>query len=190
MSVNVAFRALPGLLILSVLGTTCAWATQLPLNLDQADAYLISDADAENIRGEAWSRNGFPKGQCTWYVDGRVKEAKNWTLKFSRTSGRDGWTWWDLVTNAGKGQLGLAGDIMVLNKWRSNPYGHVAYVESSTSGSSWNVTHANWASGSAVRTIEGYKVYKATFKKSSSSGYVKISGGSTNYPLRGFLYKK
>jgi surface antigen len=156
---------------------------------NEGDVIAITDTDAAGIHGSAWSPNNFPKGQCTWYVDGKVKESSGWILKFSQSSGRDAYKWWDMVTNANKGQSGYKGDIMVFNKWSGNSYGHVAFVESSTPGSKWNITHANWKTGSSVRTIENYPIYAATFVK-GNSGYVKLSGGSAQYPLRGFLYKK
>jgi surface antigen len=168
-----------------------AGASEVPKafeGVDLSDVQRVNDTEADQIRGSAWSPNGFPKGQCTWYVDGRTKEYSGWILKFSQNYGRDAYKWWDMVTNAKKGQLGYRGDVMVFNKWTGNPYGHVAFVESSTPGSTWNVSHANWTTGSPVRYIEGYPIYNATFAK-SSTGYVKRSGSSSVYPVRGFLYK-
>jgi hypothetical protein len=166
-------------------------------NVDLGSAECITDTEAMNIRGEAWSPNGFPGGQCTWYADGRWKEYYGVKLNFSITSGRDAWKWWDIVTNTGKGNANFtgnyAGEIMVLNKWTGNPYGHVAFVESSkanaSGGTQWYVTHANWSNSDAkVRTIEGYRITAKTFYRVSSSRV--NTGGSAQYPLRGFLYKK
>ena len=171
--------------------STLVYASELPsvlagINIDAVRE--ITDEEAQTIKGEAWSPNGFPKGQCTWYVDGRVYK-DGWKLKFTQSYGRNAYKWWDMVTNANKGQLGLHGDILVLNKWGSNPYGHVAYVESSTSGKKWNVTQANWKSGNPLKYIEGYPIYTGSFKK-VATGKVNFNGGSSTYPLRGFLYKK
>jgi surface antigen len=151
------------------------------------EVVAVSDEDASLIRGSAWSPNNLPKGECTWYVDGRAKET-GWNLKFSANYGRYANYWWTMVTNAKQGQLGYSGDIMVLNSWKGNSYGHVAFVESSTPGSSWNVTHANWKTGKPTNTIEKQSIYKATFVKSGSS--VQLSGTGSKYPLLGFLYKK
>ena len=172
-------------------------ADQLPRALegmDLASTQCITESEAMDIRGEAWSPNGFPSGQCTWYVDGRVN-LDGWKLKFSKAS--NAYTWWDNVKNANQGQQGLHGDIMVFKKasWNSN-YGHVAYVESSTPGKQWSVSHANVSSsfGTLDKTWtkkSGYNVYDTTFKKVSGSNDVtRVGGSSTHYAYYGFLYKK
>jgi hypothetical protein len=163
-----------------------------------------------DIRGEHWSPNGFPVGQCTWYVDGRVKQYfSGWKLNFSSSSGRDAYKWWTMVTNMHQGNARFTGsykgEVMVLNQWTGNPYGHVAFVESSSADSNggkyWTVTHANFKTGSPVKymNVEGsvrytsasgyYPIYKGTFYRVSGS-YSQVSlGGTAKYPLRGFLYK-
>jgi len=184
-----------------------AGASELPAALEGinlSSAHCISDAEAMNIRGEAWSPNGFSRGQCTWYVDGRYKEwSKGWTIHFSKNSGRDAYNWYSLVdgfTNGskkakvGKGQEGHAGDIMVINRWkdkdgryRSGAYGHVAFVEQMLKKSNqWKISHAHWATGSATRNIEGKKIYQAIVSKSGSN----VAIGGAKVPLRGFIYRK
>lgn len=165
--------------------------------LDVSRLEHIDDSVADEIRGEAWSPNGFPRGQCTWYADGRWKERHGFKLKFSISSGRDAWKWYDIVTNVGKGTAyythDYAGEIMVLNRWSGNNYGHNSFVESSvadsTGGRKWNVTHVNWNKNDpSSRSIEGVRVTKKTFYRVN---YNTVStGGTARYPLRGFLYKK
>ncbi len=168
-----------------------SYARQIPgalAGLEPIALQEVTDEEAAAVRGEAWSPNGLPAGQCTWYVDGKVYK-DGWRLKFSQNYGRHAYKWWDLVTNANKGQLGLHGDIMVLNKWDGNQYGHVAYVESSTPGQKWDVSHANWYGNYKTQNIDGknYKIYYGTYKK-VSEGKVNYNGGSSKYPLRGRPY--
>jgi surface antigen len=167
-----------------------AGANEIPKALagvDLASAQCITDSEATNVRGlytppNSKSPNGFSVGYCTWYVDWRAYQQLNWKLKFSVSSGRDAWRWWDIVTNAGRGQEGHVNDIMVFGAWTGNPYGHVAWVENMiTKGSKWQVEHANW---------RGFNIIsKETFQRVNSSS-VQLSGGKQTYPLRGFLYKK
>jgi surface antigen len=138
----------------------------------------------------AWSGspNGFSVGQCTWYADGRCAES-GWTLKFSQTTGRDARRWYDLVTN-GRCAVGpQAGTIMVLDAWGSNSAGHVAYVESVLNGGkSWRVTHANFPFTTKSRVLQGVQTWQADFEfVPGSTTKVRLVGGSTQYPLRGFI---
>lgn len=124
-----------------------------------------------------WSPNGFPSGQCTWFADGTAND-NGWRLQFSRNYGRDGWTWYDLVTNATKSSTPQVGSIMVFNAWSGNPYGHVAWV-TGVSGNNVTVRHANWDGKGSVRTD--------TFVRSGNN--VKVSGGTKTYPIRGYLVR-
>jgi len=161
--------------------------------LDLTDDQFVSAEEAENIRGEAnksWSPHGFPKGECTWYVDGRAAQ-KGWNLKFKKAS--NAYTWYDNVTNAKKNSsTGKTGDIMVLNKWSGNPYGHVLYVENAINkDNKWTVSHAKWSTswgGSKYKTIDGVQIYKSTVTETSKQ---RVNFGTrSTYPLRGFLHKK
>ena len=163
--------------------------------LDLTDDQFVSAEEAENIRGEAnksWSPHGFPKGQCTWYVDGRAAQ-KGWNLKFKKAS--NAYTWYDNVTNAKKNSsTGKTGDIMVLNKWNNTvgKYGHVLYVEKAINKENkWTVTHANWGttSGASIyKYIEGKPIYISTVTETSKQ---RVNFGTrSTYPLRGFLHKK
>lgn len=157
-------------------------------DLDQTRVKVLDSPQAQTIQGTGWSPNGFSKGQCTWWTDGRANE-NGWRLKFAQSYGRDASKWWSLVTNAGQSQYGLKGNIMVLAPWQGNSYGHVGVVESSVKAdSSWKVSHANWNAGSAYRTVEGVQIRLASVSK-VSPGRVSF-GGASSYPLRGFLYKK
>ena len=165
-------------------------------NVELVSAERITDSEAMNIRGEKWSPNGFPGGQCTWYADGRWKEYYGFKLNFTKAS--DGWTWWTNVTNANQGNAKFTGNYsgeIILNKWTNNPYGHVAFVESSQAdkngGKQWYVSQANWSkSDPAVRTIEGYRITGKTFYRDTNSYSSVNVGGSSHYPLLGFLYRK
>lgn len=124
-----------------------------------------------------WSPNGFLSGQCTWFVDGTANE-NGWLIQFSQSYGRNGWTWYDLVTNATRSSNPQVGSIMVFNTWSGNPYGHVAWV-TGVSGNNITVRHANWDGKGSVRTD--------TFVKNGSG--VKVLGGSKTYPVRGYLIR-
>lgn len=183
------FTLMAGMCILGI--STCMAATANPRSLgglSVASAEIIADQAADSFRGEGWSPNGFSKGQCTWWVDGRANE-KGWRLNFSQNYGRNAYKWWDMVTNAGKNQVGSKGSIMVMDRWVGNDYGHVLYVEDMlTSGSKWKVSHANFGAGSICRYVEGVPIRLVTATKSGSS---RVSlGGASTYPLRGFLYKR
>jgi predicted acetyltransferase len=172
--------------------------------MDLTPDQFLTETETINIRGEAWSPNGFPAGQCTWYADGRYKEwSGGWQLKFSRKSNGEGnaYKWWDNVigftkgkntANVVQGQEGHVGDIMVINKWKQRngtwSVGHVAFVEKMlTKSRKWEITHANWSSDKYTgRKIEGYKIYQATVKKSGNNVVI----GGSSVPLRGFLYRK
>jgi len=181
-------------LVLGIIPTLNALEVPRALSgIDLASARVVGDDEAATVRGEAWSPNGFPRGGDSWYVDGRVYQ-DGWKLRFSQNPGNESYKWWDLITNANKRELGKHGDIMVLNRWNdgTGKYGHVAYVESSTNltfdNPSWTVTHTNWP-GTKVGEIEGVNINKGTFTK-VSAGKVNYNGGSSQYPLRGFLYKR
>ena len=159
------------------------------------EAWMLDSPELSSARAAAsaascsWSPNNFPVGQCTWYTDGRVYQ-NGWRLQFTQSYGRDAYKWWDMVTNANKGQLGYPGDIMVFSKSSNLPYGHVAYVESTiVAGKKWNVLHVNWARGTVIGTKCGYNIRRVTVEK-MSTGKVRVGGSSTTYPLSGFLYRK
>jgi hypothetical protein len=174
--------------------------------LELTDDQRLPEAEAAQIRGEAWSPNNFargPNGYCTWYVDGRYKEATGWTIHFNKNSDRDAYKWWDRVdgftkgskkASVGKGQEGHKGDIMVINRWkdkdgiyRAGAAGHVAYVEQmQTNSKKWKISHANWKTGNATRYIEGKPIYEATTTRSGNNVVI----GGAPVPLRGFLYRK
>jgi len=150
-------------------------------------AFVIALITAGDAQAWSGSPNGFSAGQCTWYCDGRANES-GWRLKFSQTSGRDARRWYDLVTNGYCAAGARAGSIMVLDGWSGNPAGHVAYVESVQSNGRWTVTHANWPGGTTVRTISGVPIRQVQFELvPGSTTRVRIVGGTSSFPLRGFI---
>lgn len=160
-----------------------------PQEDDQMPLFFPDKRKQAALAACSWSPNGFPPGQCTWAADGYANQS-GWLLKFSQSYGRDAWKWWDLVTNANQGQLGYPGDILVLNKSKTLPYGHLFYIEKTLDvGKKWVGLHANWAVGDYVTTICGYTIRRVTIEK-KSNGEVTVGGGKTTYPIRGFLYKK
>ena len=143
------------------------------------------------ITAFAWSGspNNFPQGQCTWYVDGRAYET-GWRLQFTRSTGRDARLWYDLLVYGACAAGPQPGTIMVIDGWPANPYGHVAYVESTQTGGKWTVTHANWGSGTVTRTINGYPIRQTQFEfVPGSTTRVRVVNGKTSYPLRGFIIR-
>lgn len=76
------------------------------------------------------SANPFPQGQCTWFAFGRALEVTGTTITFSQSYGRHGKTWLSLVTGLTTGLSPLANSVAVWAGDTSNPYGHVAFVES------------------------------------------------------------
>lgn len=67
--------------------------------------------------------------ECTRYAWGRFAEINKKNLTFSRNYGRHGGTWFELVNNASKTTKPMKNSVIVWGATRSNPYGHVAFVE-------------------------------------------------------------
>jgi len=104
--------------------------------------------------GEQSSLNGFEAPQCTWGVD-MLTYSFGWELDFSQAWGRDARLWPELLENGGSTSRPNRGDILVLDGWDQNSYGHVAwvwYVEQDTQsgygGYYTLVIHTNWRAGS------------------------------------------
>ncbi len=127
----------------------------------------------------------FPKGQCTWYVAYRSREA-GWMLQFSQNWVRHARYWWDMLINGNKGEIPRPGAIMVLDGEGWNGYGHVAFVEEVISPDRWVVTHTGFRHDPIARRVEGVPIYRSTFVR--VPGGVRLSNGRNVYPFRGFLY--
>lgn len=85
------------------------------------------------------------KGQCTWYVFGRVNEAQNTDLKFTANSGRDAHKWAKLLApEYQRLSSPVPGAIAIWKHRHIANYGHVAYVEH-VNGNAIMYTEANFS---------------------------------------------
>lgn len=101
-----------------------------------------------------------PKGECTWYAWQRAAES-GWEIKFDLPYGRHAKYWPKRVINASLVATPKKGDLMILDSWPGNPYGHVVYVEEVRSPRKVVVTHANMRGGSESRKLDGVTVRRA-----------------------------
>src|SRR5437660_1120102 len=62
------------------------------------------------------SPNGFKSPECTYGAD-MLTYSYGWTLKFSRSYGRDAYLWPSLITNGTTTINPQANDLMVLDAW-------------------------------------------------------------------------
>lgn len=136
------------------------------------------------------SPNKYPAGECTWFADGMAYN-NGWTLKFS--SKGDAKDWAGRVTNATSSFVPTVRSIMVLGGPTSA--GHVSWVTQVTKTSTgYNivVVHSNWPRGSAYGKVNGkYDYWQHTFAmKTGQKPTVRISGGSVDIPVNGFLKQK
>lgn len=142
---------------------------------------------------QAQYTRSFPTGECTWYVYERAKE-DGWTLWFSTNSDRHAYRWWDIVYWAYRTSSPVGGSVMVLDRWDSNPYGHVAWVERSNNNDQWYVTHCNFRAGTYLGTWRGVARYGTWFSRIPGTSSVVIGtnpwSGGKRYPLRGFLVRR
>src|ERR1043166_7547695 len=86
------------------------------------------------------SHSSLHVGECTWYALERANQ-NGWEIKFDVNWGRHARNWWEKVQNAERSDQPVPGSIMVLDSWKGNPYGHVAYVEQVENTNEWRVTH-------------------------------------------------
>lgn len=127
---------------------------------------------------------GFEAGQCTWYVWHRAMES-GWEIKFDQPYGRHAKNWPQRVTNAELVAKPERGTIVVLDAWKGNPYGHVAYVESVAANGQLTLTHANMAIGDQVRTVDEKPVRQV--RGSYTNGQLTLDGQTSSYKVLGFL---
>lgn len=125
-----------------------------------------------------------PKGECTWYAWERAAES-GWEIKFDLPYGRHAKEWPKRVVNASLVNTPEKGDLLILDAWPGNPYGHVVYVEEVKSPQSVVVTHANMKGGNEVRKLDGVTVRRA--EVSLGKGRAVFSKGAKPLPVIGFL---
>jgi surface antigen len=112
--------------------------------------------------------------ECTRYAFGRAYEKTNTKLTFSKSWGRHGGAWYDLVKNLKRGSVPKSNSLVV---WQNGKYGHVAYVES-VDGNNITITESNWANPTNGK-FNGSKVF--TIDKIKNRG---------TYKLKGYIYLK
>ena len=74
------------------------------------------------------SLNSFPKGQCTWYAWGRMKEVTGKSITFKTSSGRHAKYWPKLVNNCTVDN-NLTSKCVAVRFTGGGGYGHVVFVE-------------------------------------------------------------
>ena len=74
---------------------------------------------------------------------------------------------------------------MILDGWKGNPFGHVAFVES-VAEHSWTVTHANMSAGETMGVMDGVEIRRAVCSQ-LADGAIEFEGKKGHFPLIGFL---
>jgi surface antigen len=112
--------------------------------------------------------NPFERGQCTWYVFGRVLEESETTLQFTRDANRGAELWGQLLSaKYRRTKAPEAGAIAVWTHKTIADFGHVAYVE----GVYGNVVLFTESNFSVSRDYDG------TIKASTISDFESNKGG-------------
>jgi surface antigen len=110
-----------------------------------------------------------------------------------RISG-DAWTWWDGAAGRyARSRTPRQGSVLVIDRTRGMPDGHVAVVTRTVSNREILVDHANWASGAARgRIATEQRVVDVSARNDWSSvrvWYPRIEAlGGTVFPVRGFVH--
>lgn len=151
-------------------------------------AFLVSVALAGGLYWRAKRRGGqaLEVGQCTWYAFERAKEG-GWQIHFDHPYGRHARAWPQRVTNGRLVSEPARGEVMVLDAWPGNAYGHVAYVESIQDADHWTVSHANMVAGASLRTLDGVTIRAVKVIRHGSA--IAFEGLPGELPLIGFLAK-
>lgn len=147
-------------------------------------AAIIHKADAAEV---TVSPNGFKSPQCTYGAD-MLTDSYGWTLKFSRSYGRDAYRWPSLITNGTKTSNPQANDLMVLDAWSGSSVGHVGWVYG-RDGDWICVIHTNMRVGTDLVTYGRAKFRYAWFRD-LGDGTVQCWDNGKTYPLKAFLTKK
>ncbi len=134
------------------------------------------------------SPNGFKSPECTWSTD-LLTSSYGWPLKFSVTSGRDAKRWPSQITNGNLTTNPQAGDLMVLDGWDTNPYGHVAWVWY-REGNWVLVLHTNMRVGQDQFTYANVPFRAAWVYYSPGWTSVYFDANKKWYALKGFVTKK
>jgi hypothetical protein len=139
---------------------------------------------APNLSGGAYS-NYFSRGQCTWYAMGRFQEKNpGVSLTFNVTSGRDGKTWLNTVSDSFEKTTDLsdirANSIAVFGGATVNGWsGHVLYIEGVDYDDSGNPVKVYFSEANAGG-VDG------TLKNRSFADFCKLYGAQ----LLGFVRSK
>lgn len=133
------------------------------------------------------SPNGFKSPECTYGAD-MLTYSYGWTLKFSRSYGRDAYLWPSLITNGTTTTNPQANDLMVLDAWSGSSVGHVGWVYGRSGG--WIcVVHTNMKVGTDWFTYGGAMFRYAWFYDLGNGSVYCWDNGKT-YPLKAFVTKK
>ena len=135
--------------------------------------------------GSSSAANTLPKGQCTWYAFERSLEFGH-RLRFGQSYGRDAKRWPALVSNVRFSRTPLRGSVMVLDGWKGNAFGHVAFVESVQGTNRWTISHANMGAGEVFAKLDGIEVRRCECTR-LASGIVSFQGRRNQFRLIGFL---
>lgn len=133
------------------------------------------------------SPNGFKSPECTYGAD-MLTYSYGWTLKFSRSYGRDAYLWPSLITNGTTTTNPQANDLMVLDAWSGSSVGHVGWVYGRSGG--WIcIVHTNMKVGTDWFTYGGAMFRYAWFYDLGNGSVYCWDNGKT-YPLKAFITKK
>lgn len=133
-----------------------------------------------------WFGKPLEVGECTWYAVERASE-DGWNIRFDQPFGRHARAWPQRVVNGKLTQIPHAGDVMVLDAWKGNPYGHVTYVEEVISPGHLRVSHANMAIGEVSRTLDGESIRNVEVE--FQGGVARFAGWPSAFRLIGFLHR-
>jgi surface antigen len=137
--------------------------------------------------------NSFERGQCTWYVFGRVIERSGISLQFTQQSSRDAELWEQLLSpEYRRTRTPEAGAIGVWKHKTIADFGHVAYVEG-VYGNVVLYTEANFSvPGSYDGTIKASTITDFEINKGGKPweflGYVVPTSSTTVSGLDGAYY--
>jgi hypothetical protein len=111
-----------------------------------------------------------------------------WLIRFDHPYGRHARLWPDRVLNSRLVAQPAPGEIMVLDGWPGNEYGHVAFVEAVNDAEHWTVSHANMAAGDDYRLLNGRTIRLAKIERHGD--HIAFEGRTGAFKLIGFLRRK
>lgn len=141
------------------------------------------NGDTINSPGNAYGCGDYGKGNCVWWA-GHKRPDLNFPHLGVQRHGKN-WLWYAEQYHFPTSQTPVQGAIMVIDQYKNNIYGHVAYVESVSADGTLTVSEQdNFGSlGTGVGTQTGIYV-------PASGGYKRYWGeylGATIYPVLGFI---